>query len=264
MAGNWLIVAGACAVAALATMIAVGYILRRLGRVAVMDVLWGPLVLVLSTTAAVTGLILGTAGVQVWILVAVVALWAWRLARHIGTRFGSDVEDPRYEELMKKPAASLLRSVLLPQGAVAWVISLPVQAAAISRSLSWPVLVIGILVALAGLIIETIADRQLERFRGNGGPGRIMDRGLWSWSRHPNYFGESVIWWGVWIAAAAAWPGILTVISPALMTFVLVRGTGVRLMEEHMKGRTGWDEYAARTSIFIPWPPRNPGRGHEQ
>lgn len=256
MAFDWLIVAGVCAVAAVVTMIAVGLILKKVGRVAAMDVLWGPLVLALSLVAAVTGTLLGSAGVHVWIMVTMIGLWAWRLARHIGTRFGSDAEDPRYEELMEKPAASLLRSVLLPQGAVAWAISLPVQAAAVAGSPSWPVLGTGVALALSGLIFETVADRQLENFRRSDESGGIMDRGLWSWSRHPNYFGESVIWWGIWLASAAAWPGVLTVISPALMTFVLIRGTGVRLMEKHMEGRAGWAAYRERTSIFIPLPPR--------
>lgn len=251
-----MIVALACAIAGVLTMVAVGFTLKKIGRVAAMDVLWGPLVLVLSLTAAVTGTILGTAGPLPWLMIALVALWAWRLARHIGTRFGNDVEDPRYEELMAKPAASLLRSVLLPQGAVAWAISLPVQAAAVANAPYWPLVVIGAGLALTGLAFEAIADHQLEEFRRSKEPGQIMDQGLWSWSRHPNYFGESVIWWGVWLVACAAWPGILTVISPALMTFVLIRGTGVRIMEKHMEGRPGWAEYTDRTSVFIPRPPK--------
>ncbi|MDQ2700749.1 MAG: DUF1295 domain-containing protein [Actinomycetota bacterium] len=257
MAFDWMIVALACAGAGAVAIVAIGFTLRKLGRVAAMDVLWGPLVLILSVAAAVTGTILGTAGLLTWILVALIALWAWRLALHIGTRFGSDAEDPRYEELMAKPATSLLKAVLLPQGAVAWVISLPVQAAAVAGDPSWPVVAVGVAVGLAGLVFETIADRQLETFRQSNESGGIMDQGLWSWSRHPNYFGEAVIWWGVWIAAATAWPGALTVISPALMTYVLIKGTGVRIMEKHMEGRPGWDEYADRTSIFTPLPPKD-------
>lgn len=245
-----------CAVTAVAAMAVVGLVLKKIGRYAAMDVLWGPLLLVLSLTAAAVAAVRGTATPQVWILVGLVALWAWRLARHIGSRFGHDAEDPRYEELMAKPAANLLRSVLLPQGAVAWLVSLPVQFAAVSGDPSWPVLGTGVAVALAGLVFETVADRQLERFRQSGGPGRIMDRGLWSWSRHPNYFGEAVIWWGVWLGSAAAWPGVLSVVSPAVMTVALVWGTGARLMEKRMKGRPGWDEYAARTSMFVPLPPK--------
>lgn len=256
MVTDLLVVAATCAGSAVVAMALVALVIRSGGRVAAMDVLWGPLLAVLALTAAVAGEGLGSPGWPVWVMAAVIVVWAVRLARHIGFRVGHDVEDPRYAELMERPAATLVRSVLLPQGVVAWVVSLPVQAAAVTDRVVAPVVVAGLAAAWGGLVVESVADAQLDRFRREGGSGRLMVRGLWSWSRHPNYFGEAVFWWGVWIMACSSWLGVLTVISPVAMSVVLVWGTGVRLMERRMQGRPGWSEYAARTSVFIPRPPR--------
>jgi steroid 5-alpha reductase family enzyme len=83
-----------------------------------------------------------------------------------------------------------------------------------------------------------------------------MDRGLWSWTRHPNYFGDSAVWWGLYLVAASAWPGVLTVLSPVVMTYFLVFATGARLLEKEMSKRPGYPEYQQRTSYFIPRPPK--------
>ncbi|MDN5581496.1 MAG: DUF1295 domain-containing protein [Corynebacterium sp.] len=261
MFADWLGVALACAATTVVVMAVVAVVVRRSGRVAVMDVLWGPLILLNSVTAV----LVGPSGAPAWLMLAVVAVWAARLSRHLLTRVGHDVEDPRYEELMEKPASSLLTSVLLPQGAVAWLVSVPLQVAAAAGATGdsgarWALVVVGVAVALAGLVVETVADRQLDAFRAQGVSGRVMDRGLWSWSRHPNYFGEAVVWWGIWIAAAGAVPSapaaLLALVSPVAMTVTLVWGTGARLLEKRMQGRAGWEDYRRRTSAFIPLPPR--------
>ena len=268
MVVDWLIVAAACAVMTVLVMTVVAVVIRRHGKVAVMDVLWGPLILLNSVTAAVTGLVAGATGPVVWVMLAVVVVWAGRLSRHLVTRFGSDKEDPRYDDLMRKPAASLLTSVLLPQGSVAWLVSVPVQVAAVggtggtggTAGVTPVIVVLGTVVAVAGLVFESVADRQLDDFRAEGVSGRVMDRGLWSWSRHPNYFGESLVWWGIWVAAAASGVGVLaavlSLVSPVAMTVTLVWGTGARLLEKRMAGRDGWEDYTRRTSMFIPLPPR--------
>lgn len=262
MVVDWLIVAAACAVMTVLVMAVVAMVIRRHGKVAVMDVLWGPLILLNSVTAALTGLVIGGTGPVVWVMLAVIVVWAGRLSRHLVTRFGSDKEDPRYDDLMQKPAASLLTSVLLPQGSVAWLVSVPVQVAAAGGAggVTPLVVILGTAVAVAGLVIESVADRQLDDFRAEGVSGRVMDRGLWSWSRHPNYFGESLVWWGIWMAAAASGVGVLaavlSLISPVAMTVTLVWGTGARLLEKRMAGRDGWEDYTRRTSMFIPLPPR--------
>lgn len=115
----------------------------------------------------------------------------------------------------------------------------------------------GALVATAGIVIEAVADAQLARFRRDSRTrGRVLDRGLWAWSRHPNYFGECCVWWGLWLVAlagGAAW----TVFAPLLVTVLLLRVSGVTLLEKDIgERRPAYRDYVARTSAFVPWPPR--------
>ena len=105
---------------------------------------------------------------------------------------------------------------------------------------------------------EAIGDHQLRRFKSDpANKGAIMDRGLWAWTRHPNYFGDSCVWWGLWLVSICGWVSLVTVLSPVLMTYFLVYATGARLAEKHMAGRPGFTEYCSRTSFFIPAPPRS-------
>jgi len=100
-------------------------------------------------------------------------------------------------------------------------------------------------------------DAQLAAFKADpDNTGKIMDRGLWSWTRNPNYFGDSSVWWGLWLVAASAWPGVLTVLSPIVMTYFLVLATRARLLEQHLAHRPGYAAYQQRTSAFFPRPPR--------
>jgi steroid 5-alpha reductase family enzyme len=154
--------------------------------------------------------------------------------------------------------AYALRKIYLTQGPVLWFVSLPVQVAQLEKGplgfMAWA----GAAVWLAGFVFETVGDFQLSRFRADpANRGRVMDRGLWRYTRHPNYFGDACVWWGLFLIACDHRIGALTVLSPALMTFLLVRGTGKPLLEEGMKStRPGYEEYAARTSGFVPLPPR--------
>jgi steroid 5-alpha reductase family enzyme len=131
-------------------------------------------------------------------------------------------------------------------------------AGAIASPLSWNALdAIGVAVFAAGFAFEAVADAQLARFKSNPAQGgRVLDWGLWRYSRHPNYFGECVLWWGLWLVAAAAgawW----TVVSPLLMTFLLLRVSGVSLLEQDIgERRPSYREYMRRTSAFVPGRPR--------
>ena len=108
------------------------------------------------------------------------------------------------------------------------------------------------------MVFESVGDRQLAQFKSNPAhKGKIMDTGLWAWTRHPNYFGDAAVWWGLFLVAASSWPGVLTILSPLLMTWALAFRTGKPLTEKRMEGRPGWDEYKARTSGFFPLPPRS-------
>ena len=110
-----------------------------------------------------------------------------------------------------------------------------------------------------GVLFETVGDAQLAAYKRDPDRGPVMDRGLWSWSRHPNYFGDACVWWGIWLAGglASGWlPGLASVVAPVAMTVWLVWITGARLLERTMMKRPGYPEYAARTSMFVPLPPR--------
>ena len=145
------------------------------------------------------------------------------------------------------------------QAVLAVVVSLPVQAVLGDSEVSplgwldW----VGAAVWAVGLVFESVGDEQLRRFKADeANRGQVMDRGLWRYSRHPNYFGDSLAWWGIWVVAVAAgawW----TIAGPLLMTILLLRVSGVTVLERSMsKRRPGYGEYAARTSAFVPMPPR--------
>ncbi|MFF2550719.1 DUF1295 domain-containing protein [Nocardia sp. NPDC058058] len=234
-------------------------IARRIGRYNVVDVVWGLGFVLVAVIAAIVGE--GPANRRVLLLI-LVTVWGIRLSWHMFQRT-SGGEDPRYTEMLARYGSGpgvALRRVFLMQGASQWVISLPIAvsaAAGPTRGAGWILVVAGVLVWLTGFAFESIGDMQLKRFRANpDNRGTIMDRGLWAWTRHPNYFGDSCVWWGIWLIVASAWPGVLTVFAPALMTYVLIRGTGARLLERTMADRPGYREYQRRTAYFFPRPPR--------
>jgi steroid 5-alpha reductase family enzyme len=193
-------------------------------------------------------------------------LWGVRLATRIYFKNHGKPEDFRYKAWREKWRKSFLfRSffqVYMLQGAIAFIISLPVLFAIIyaAPSLSWPLFFAGVMLWLMGFFFESVGDYQLDRFISDGAnKGRIMMRGLWNYSRHPNYFGESSMWFGIAVAASAisASPfSYLGFISPILITFLLLKVSGVPLLEKHWEGNTEWKAYAKRTSVFLPLLPK--------
>ncbi|WP_244246824.1 DUF1295 domain-containing protein [Nocardioides euryhalodurans] len=236
---------------------------RRVGRVAVVDITWGPAFVVVALVSAFVGLVLGAGDdLRRWLVPALTALWGLRLAWHIRGRAGSGEEDPRYAELLGDGGFRVaVRKVFLVQGVAVWLISLPVQASGVTEVWSWWLVGLGVLVWALGMVFEVVGDAQLAAYRAEPRDARppVMDRGLWAWTRHPNYFGDACVWWGLWIAGALAsgWlPGLLTVVAPLAMTHFIRNVTGARLLERTMSQRPGWDAYAARTAYFFPRPPR--------
>jgi len=146
------------------------------------------------------------------------------------------------------------------QGVLQWFVALPVLVAILvpgERPLG-ALDALGFALYAVGLAFESIGDAQLARFQADpANRGRVMDRGLWRYTRHPNYFGDSVAWWGLFAIACATPYGIATIASPALMTFLLLRVSGVALLERSLvRTRPAYREYVARTSAFFPRPPR--------
>ena len=258
MAGTLLTVVTASFATATAAMVVTALVARRLGRVSVVDIAWGPVFVCIAWVSFVVGI--GSS--RSLLLAVLVTLWGARLAWHIRRRALGAGEDPRYDRLLAgapegRRFAYAVRRVFVVQGLAAWFVSLPVQVAASTDSaLGW-VAWLGVVVWLVGAAFEVVGDAQLAAFKKDpANRGRVMDRGLWGWTRHPNYFGDAAVWWGIWLVAAEAWPGVLTVLSPVAMTYFLAFATGARLLESEMAKRPGYPEYMKRTSMFLPVPPK--------
>jgi steroid 5-alpha reductase family enzyme len=217
------------------------------------DAVWGPGLAAVAVVGAMVGR--GDARRR-WGLAAVVAAWAARLSSAMVRRIrAADGEDPRYTEFLEGDGtAAVVLKVFVLQGLSQLVVSAPMQVAAASRLSSGPrrrLLPVGLTVMAGGAVIETVADWQKSRFRGPG----ILDTGLWGWSRHPNYFGDSLVWDGAWIASAASKPAALTLPAPLLMTYLLMFATGARRTERRMQERAGYRDYQRRVAFFFPRPP---------
>ena len=246
---------------------------KQLGVVAVVDVAWGSGFVVLALVSAMIGSAAAVSAggdARRWLVAVLVAVWGLRLAWHVRSRAsasGTVEEDPRYTEMLggsleQVGLATAVKRVFVVQGAAMWVVSLPVMVGAAVDLVWWPFLLLGVVVWAVGLTFEAVGDAQLRRFMARPRESRppIMDQGLWGLTRHPNYFGDACVWWGLWLAAglASGWAaGLATVVAPVAMTLFLRNVTGARLLERKMSQREGWDSYAARVPMFFP---RLPGR----
>ncbi|WP_030813454.1 DUF1295 domain-containing protein [Streptomyces sp. NRRL F-2799] len=253
---------GWAALTALGVMMITFAVALRKGIHRIVDIAWG---------AAFAAVALATFGASAGegdlarraLVTALTVVWGLRLAVHIGRRSRGHGEDPRYDELLGKAPGSrnlyAFRMVYLLQGALVWLVSLPVQAAQYATGpvsvLAWP----GLALWAVGIFFEAVGDAQKARFKADpANKGRIMDRGLWRYTRHPNYFGDFCVWWGLFLIACdgGAASAVVSFVSPLVMSCLLINGSGKRLLERRMSGRPGWAEYASRTSGFFPLPPR--------
>ena len=198
-----------------------------------------------------------------WLLVALTTIWGGRLSVYLLRRNWGHGEDRRYRAMREYHGPRFwwvcLLTVFLLQGIILWIVSLPIQATMVAvstRPAGWLDLA-GLASWSIGLFFEAVGDSQMARFQADpDNAGRVIDRGLWRLTRHPNYFGDFCVWWGLYLIACAggsAW----TIFSPLLMSFLLLKVSGVTLLEKTITDRR--PEYAAyqsRTSPFFPWPPR--------
>jgi len=267
-AQSWPLAAGLAV--ALAAFTLVWLLHLPLRDASIVDVLWGPAFLLV---AAIYSALPGAAGgARSRLILVLVALWALRLGGYLLWRRWGEPEDPRYRAMRKRWGAPFawvsLPVVFWLQAAICWVVSWPLfqgiraPGAAGGGDLGWLDAAGAVLFAV-GFLFETVGDVQLARFKadpassGRNG-GRVMDRGLWRFTRHPNYFGECVLWWGLGlIAMATGWGAWWTLASPALMTVLLLRVSGVTLLESHLQEtRPGYAEYVRRTNAFVPGRPK--------
>jgi steroid 5-alpha reductase family enzyme len=249
------------AVVTAAMLFALWLLSLRLRNAAIIDSYWGPGFLVISTVAAA---LTPTLGPRAILLLVLVALWSLRLGVFLTWRNHGLGEDYRYRAMREYHGASFGRVSLVTvfgfQALLMWIISTPLQAT-ITGSAQDPLsLLDGLGVALwaIGFFFEVVGDWQLARFKADpGNAGHVMDRGLWAYTRHPNYFGETMIWWSYAVFALASSAGPWTLFGPALMTFLLLKVSGVALLERGMEDRRpGYAAYVAQTSAFFPWPRR--------
>jgi len=229
------------------------------GDASIVDSLWS---LIFLTLCAIWFFALEYTTMRGVIVFSLLTFWALRLSAYITWRNWGEGEDARYQAMRRKYspnfAAKSLFFVFLLQGLLAWIIALPLLAAITgSRPLN-PVDAAAVVLVLFGILFESIADAQLAAFKARPDTkGRVMDTGLWRYTRHPNYFGECCVWWGFYLFALAA-GGWWSILSPLLMTFLLLRVSGVVLLEKDIvERRPGYREYINRTNAFIPGIPRN-------
>lgn len=247
--------------ALLALLTAAWALSLMLGKVSIADSFWGlgfVLVAWIGQVAAPGD------PARKWLLTAMVTVWGLRLAWHITSRNLGEREDRRYREMREEHGASFryrsLVTVFWLQAGLLWIVSLVVQLGQWSSTPSGLVVTdwAGAGLWLVGITFEAVADRQLKRFKADpDNKGKVMDQGLWRYSRHPNYFGETMVWWGIAVVVLPTAHGIWALVSPCLITFLLLKVSGVTLAEKNMESRRpGYAAYARRTNAFIPWFPR--------
>ena len=195
------------------------------------------------------------------LILSLVLVWALRLTIHIMWRNWGKQEDLRYQDIRKKYdpnfAFKSLGIIFGFQAILAWIISMPLWAA-LTVPIGLSALdLLAVALWTAGMVFETVGDWQLARFKGNSANReKVMDRGLWRYTRHPNYFGECILWWGLYLFALPV-GGWWTIVGPILITFLLLKFSGVTLLEEHIvKRRPAYQDYIARTNAFIPGSPK--------
>jgi steroid 5-alpha reductase family enzyme len=234
----------------------------RLRDVSIMDIFWG---LGIAGVVDIAALIGHAGGPRTSAVLFLVNLWGVRLAFHVWARHKG--EDHRYAGLRMQFAKNWwwlsLIQVFLLQAVLIWFLPAPLVAALLlsATPMGW-LDYAGLGLAAAGFLFEALADFQLAAFRTDpANKTKIMDRGLWGWSRHPNYFGEAVMWWGYFAIGFAASHMWWLVLSPLLITFLLLQVSGVTLMEQTMEQRhPGYDQYRRRVSAFVPLPPKSKDR----
>jgi steroid 5-alpha reductase family enzyme len=227
----------------------------------VVDTAWGIGIALAAVTAFGTSLGHGQAERR-YLLLAASVLWGLRLAGYVGWRNHGQPEDPRYQDMLDKAKGNknlyALRKVYLLQAAILWLATVPVQAGMGERAAAGPLAIGGAVLFAVGFFFESVGDWQLYRFKADPAhKGQIMDRGLWHYTRHPNYFGDFCMWWGLFAISYGSWEELPALVAPLLMTFILTRGTGASLTDRRMKAsRPGYLDYVERTSGFIPLPPK--------
>lgn len=250
------------AVAIIILMIAIWLVSIAIKNASIVDIAWGFGFVLVAWVVRLQG---DTNTTRQWLLVALTTIWGLRLTAYLFVRNHGQPEDYRYQAMRRRHGSRFpivsLATVFAFQGLMMWVVSLPVQLGQVSDTPDVGLLgIIGVGVWTIGIFFEAVGDYQLARFKSDpANAGTVMDRGLWRYTRHPNYFGDACVWWGLGLIAAETGVGAWGLIGSTVMTILLVRVSGAALLERSLRKRKpGYEEYVARTSSFVPRPPRTP------
>lgn len=237
----------------------------QIDDVSFVDAFWGGAMALLALASWIR---LDQPGPLATMLMAMTVLWGLRLCLYLLLRWRREGEDKRYARMLAKDrekgrfALAALIKVFLGQAVLLFIVCSPAQYGILVAGAHSPIsglALVGGALWLIGIFFEWVGDWQLARFRRKRvNAGKVMDRGLWRYTRHPNYFGDACVWWGIWLAAASAgwWVAAITFIGPLFLTFTLLRWSGAALLERGMdKRRPGYADYRKRTSAFLPMPP---------
>ncbi len=236
---------------------------RRVHRHATIDVFWGAGFLVVFAESLAVALHLHPHLTALrYVVLVLVALWSLRLSIHLAIRQRGSREDSRYVAIMagakgRHETLYAFKMIYGLQGLLLWFVSMPLQWIAFSDHLNW-LLLPGLVLGALGVLFEGVGDEQLRRFIADPkNAGTTMNRGLWRFTRHPNYFGDALVWAGFYVIAISAPWGFLTVLSPLTMWWLLTSLSGKPMLERKLtKTRAGYEEYVATTSSFFPRPPK--------
>lgn len=249
-----------------AGMLGLWLVAVKISDVSFIDSVWGA---GMAAVALFSWWQLGAPGNLASLIAAMGILWGLRLGVHLFNRWRQDGEDSRYARILKKDrengryARGALVKVFGPQAVLLFITCLPAQLGILASEAPAPIMLLawaGLALWCVGMVFEVVGDWQLKRFKANpASKGEVLNKGLWRYTRHPNYFGDACVWWGIWLAAASAGWDIAwwSLIGPVFLTFTLTKWSGAPLLEGGMKKRRPkYAEYIERTSGFIPMPPK--------
>ena len=235
-----------------------------------MDVFYGPGYFVVALTSLILYFIINdTVNIRQIIVTTLVFIWAVRLGTYVFIRNRGKPEDYRYQEMRERWKTNIVLKSLIRvyifQGIVIFIVSFPVWFVNISQN---PVLVnlfdffaltiwIGIIIWILGFLFETFGDYQLYKFKQDpNNKGKVLDQGLWKYTQHPNYFGEVTQWWGIYVIALAVPFGWISIFGPIFITYMIIKVSGIKLLDKHYEGDDIYADYKRRTSTFFPWFPK--------
>lgn len=252
---------GHTALVLLGVMTLVWLLSVRMRDASIVDLSWGPGFAVVGWTA---WSVQPEADLKTGLGVILATVWGLRLGLYLAKRNLGHGEDFRYQSIRARVGPTFWWSsfflVFGFQGALIWIISMPLQLAMLNpapaASQAW--VLAGLVCWAVGFFFEVVGDYQLAQFKADpASKGQVMDRGLWRYTRHPNYFGDALLWWGLYLLSVGEGAPLWTAFAPALMTFLLLRVSGVALLERTItERRPAYRDYIERTSAFIPWPPK--------